>query len=209
MLMKQKIKILIADDHKIVRIGLSALLAHEKDMSVVGEAEDGQQVLDNVARMKPDVVIMDLMMPVMDGEMATTELRKTHPDVKVIILTSYGTADGIANALQAGATGAVLKTADDSILLSAIRAVASGQRFISEGISQLLANDPPAQKLSPRQLEVLHSLTRGLTNKEIALQLGIGEARVEEHVNAIFSKINASNRAEAVAIAMRKHLLKI
>ena len=207
--MKQKIKILIADDHMIVRVGLAALLAHEKDMTVVGEADDGQQVLDCVDKLKPDVVVMDLMMPVIDGEAATAELKKRHPEVKVVILTSYSTADGIANAIQAGAAGALLKTTDDTILLSAIRTVASGQEFISSGISQLLASDPPAQKLSPRQLEVLHSMTRGLTNKEIALQLGIGEARVEEHVNAIFSKINASNRAEAVAIALRKHLLKI
>ena len=207
--MKQKIKILIADDHMIVRVGLAALLAHEKDMTVVGEAEDGQQVLDCVDRLRPDVVVMDLMMPVMDGEAATAELKKRPPEVQVVILTSYGTADGIANAIQAGAAGALLKTTDDAILLSAIRTVAAGQEFISPGISQLLASDPPAQKLSPRQLEVLHSMTRGLTNKEIALQLGIGEARVEEHVNAIFSKINASNRAEAVAIAMRKHLLKV
>ena len=207
--MKQKIRILIADDHKIVRVGLSAMIAHENDMVVVGEAADGQQALDCAARLKPEVVIMDLMMPVMDGEEATVELRKRHPDVKIIILTSYSTADGIANAIRAGATGALLKTTDDSILFSAIRTVAAGQKFISEGISQLLATDPPVQKLSPRQLEVLHSMMRGLTNKEIALQLGIGEARVEEHVTAIFAKINASNRAEAVGIAMRKNLLKI
>ena len=206
--MKQKIRILIADDHKIVRVGLSALIAHESDMIVVGEAEDGLQVLDCAGRLNPDVVIMDLMMPIMDGEKATAELKKQYPDIKVIILTSYSTTDGIANALEAGATGALLKTTDDSILFSAIRTVAAGQKFISDGIAQLLATDPPAQKLSPRQLEVLNSMTRGLTNREIALQLGIGEARVEEHVNAIFSKINAANRAEAVAIALRKHLLK-
>ncbi len=207
--MKQKIRILIADDHKIVRVGLSALIAHENDMTVVGEAEDGQQVLDCAGSLNPDVVIMDLMMPVMNGEKATAELKKRHPDIKVIILTSYSTADGIANALEAGATGALLKTTDDSILFSAIRTVASGRKFISEGITQLLAIDPPVQKLTPRQLEVLNSMTRGLTNREIALQLGIGEARVEEHVTAIFSKINAANRAEAVAIALRKHLLKV
>ncbi len=143
--MKQKIKILIADDHMIVRVGLAALLAHEKDMTVVGEADDGQQVLDCVDKLKPDVVVMDLMMPVIDGEAATAELKKRHPEVKVVILTSYSTADGIANAIQAGAAGALLKTTDDAILLSAIRTVASGQEFISSGISQLLASDPPAR----------------------------------------------------------------
>ena len=204
-----KIKIIIADDHAIVRYGLASLIATQPDMTLVAQAANGQEALDMAVKTKPDIVITDLAMPVMDGAKATAAIKEKLPKTKVVILTSYGTADGIANAIQAGAAGALLKTTDDAILLSAIRTVAAGQEFISPGISQLLASDPPAQKLSPRQLEVLHSMTRGLTNKEIALQLGIGEARVEEHVNAIFSKINASNRAEAVAIAMRKHLLKI
>ena len=200
--------VMLIDDHAIMRMGLKSLLDTYADIKVVADAEGGEETVRTALAKKPDVIVMDLMMPIMDGEKATAELKKQYPDIKVIILTSYSTTDGIANALEAGATGALLKTTDDSILFSAIRTVAAGQKFISDGIAQLLATDPPAQKLSPRQLEVLNSMTRGLTNREIALQLGIGEARVEEHVNAIFSKINAANRAEAVAIALRKHLLK-
>ena len=204
-----KIKVLIADDHKIVRLGLAALLAHEKDLAVVGEAEDGDEAVRKALELRPDVVIMDLMMPGKDGVAATAELRERMPTAHVLILTSYSTSDGIAHALEAGACGAVVKTADDAALLSALRTVATGKTFISPEIRRLIKSDPPAKQLSPRQLEVLASITRGLTNRDIANQLDIGEKRVEELVNSIFSKINAANRAEAVAIALRKHLLKI
>lgn len=203
------ISVLIADDHKIVRMGLKAMFAQEKDIRVVGEAEDGNAALAGARKLRPDVVVMDLMMPGLDGIEATAELVRKIPDTRIVILTSFSTSDGIVRALEAGAMGAVLKTSDDSSLLTAIRAVADGRRFVSPEISQLIQNDPPAQHLSSRQEEVLHSIIRGLTNRDIAVQLGISEARVEEHVNAILQKINAANRAEAVAIAMRKHLLKI
>ena len=204
-----KIKVLIADDHMIVRLGLSALFSHEKDITVVGEAEDGLQAVDLVKRIRPDIVVLDLMMPGLDGVTATRKIKETTPDTGVLILTSYSTSDGISHALNAGADGAVLKTSDDSILLTAIRTIAAGERFVSPEIQNLLAVDPPTKELSPRQKDVLNSMIRGLTNKDIALQLGIGEGRVEAHINAIFSKINAANRTEAVAIALRKHLLKI
>ena len=195
------ISVLIADDHKIVRMGLKAMFAQEKDIRVVGEAEDGNAALAGARKLRPDVVVMDLMMPGLDGIEATAELVRKIPDTRIVILTSFSTSDGIVRALEAGAMGAVLKTSDDSSLLTAIRAVADGRRFVSPEISQLIQNDPPAQHLSSRQEEVLHSIIRGLTNRDIAVQLGISEARVEEHVNAILQKINAANRAEAVAIA--------
>lgn len=203
------ISVLIADDHKIVRMGLKAMFAQESDIRVVGEAEDGESALTTARQLRPDVVVMDLMMPGKDGIAATAELAKELPDVHVVLLTSFSTSDGIARALAAGAEGAVLKTADDNSLLTAIRTVAIGNRFVSPEIDQLIRNDPPTQPLSSRQVQVLQSITRGLTNRDIATQLGISEARVEEHVNAILQKINAANRTEAVAIAMRKHLLKI
>ena len=205
----KKIKILIADDHMIVRLGLSALFSHEKDMQVLGEAEDGLQAVDMAQKLRPDVIVMDLMMPGLDGVGATRKIKEIAPDARILILTSYSTSDGIAHALDAGADGAVLKTSDDASMLTAIRTIASGDRFVSAEIQNLLAVDPPAKELSPRQKDVLDSMIRGLTNKNIAEQLGIGEGRVEAHINAIFSKINAANRAEAVAIALRKHLLKI
>ena len=204
-----KIKVLIADDHTIVRIGLATLLNAEKDIEVVGEAKNGDMAVKEALRLSPDVVIMDMMMPKKDGATATAELHEKLPSAKVIILTTFGASDGIAHALESGAAGALMKTADDAVLVSTIRAVASGKTVISADIKRLLENDPPVPKLTPRQIEVLQSMTRGLTNRDIAKQLGIRQDRVDEHVAAILTKIGAANRTEAVAIAMRKHLLKI
>ena len=203
-----KIKVLIADDHTIVRAGLTALLGTEKDIEVVGEAKNGAEAVSNAVELHPDVVIMDLMMPKMDGVEATKELLRKAPSVKTILLTTYGTSDGIAHALRAGARGAVLKNADNSELAKAIRIVAQGGDYISPDIRQQLAADPPVPDLTPRQSEILESLVRGLTDRDIAQQLRLSPESVSEHVGAIRQKIGAANRTEAVAIAMRKYLLK-
>ena len=203
-----KIKVLIADDHTIVRAGLTALLGTEKDIEVVGEAKNGAEAVSNAVELHPDVVIMDLMMPKMDGVEATKELLRKAPSVKTILLTTYGTSDGIAHALRAGARGAVLKNADNSELAKAIRIVAQGGDYISPDIRQQLAADPPVPDLTPRQSEILESMVRGLTDRDIAQLLGLSPESVSEHVGAIRQKIGAANRTEAVAIAMRKYLLK-
>ena len=204
-----RIKVLIADDHTIVRIGLKALFAEEADIEVVGEAKNGVEAVKMAIETRPDVVIMDLQMPKKDGVEATRELAEKLPSAAVAILTTYGTSDGIAHALQAGARGAMLKTADDARLVSAIRKIAGGEEYVSPDIRKLLAEDPPIPELSARQREILKSLTSGLTNKEIAQQLGIRRDSVEDHINTLFAKLGAANRTEAVAIALRKHLLKI
>ena len=204
-----RIKVLIADDHTIVRIGLKALFAEEADIEVVGEAKNGAEAVKVAIETRPDVVIMDLQMPKKDGVEATRELAEKLPSAAVAILTTYGTSDGIAHALQAGARGAMLKTADDARLVSAIRRIAAGEEYVSPDIRKLLAEDPPIPELSTRQREILKSLTSGLTNKEIAQQLGIRRDSVEDHINTLFAKLGAANRTEAVAIALRKHLLKI
>ena len=203
-----KIKVLIADDHTIVRAGLTALLGTEKDIEVVGEAKNGAEAVSKAVELNPDIVIMDLMMPKMDGVEATKELLRKAPSVKTILLTTYGTSDGIAHALRAGARGAVLKNADNSELAKAIRIVAQGGDYISPDIRQQLAADPPVPDLTPRQSEILESMVRGLTDRDIAQQLGLSPESVSEHVGAIRQKIGAANRTEAVAIAMRKYLLK-
>ena len=203
-----KIKVLIADDHTIVRAGLTALLGTEKDIEVVGEAKNGAEAVSNAVELHPDIVIMDLMMPKMDGVEATKELLRKAPSVKTILLTTYGTSDGIAHALRAGARGAVLKNADNSELAKAIRIVAQGGDYISPDIRQQLAADPPVPDLTPRQSEILESMVRGLTDRDIAALLGLSPESVSEHVGAIRQKIGAANRTEAVAIAMRKYLLK-
>ena len=207
--MKSKIKVLIADDHTIVRIGLATLLSAEPDIEVVGEARNGEMAVKEALRLRPDVVIMDMMMPKKDGAEATAELREKLPSAKVLILTTFGASDGIARALESGAAGALMKTADDDVIVSTVREVAVGKTVISADIKRLLDSDPPVPTLTPRQLEVLSAMTRGLTNRDIANQLGICIDRVNDQVAAILTKIGAANRTEAVAIAMRKHLLKI
>jgi len=203
-----KIKVLIADDHTIVRAGLTALLGTEKDIEVVGEAKNGAEAVSEAIKLHPDIVIMDLMMPKMDGVEATKELIRKAPSAKTILLTTYGTSDGIAHALRDDARGAVLKNADTSELAKAIRIVAQGDDYISPDIRQQLAADPPVPDLTPRQSEILESMVRGLTDRDIAQQLRLSPESVSEHVGAIRQKIGAANRTEAVAIAMRKYLLK-
>ena len=204
-----KIRTIIADDHAVVRTGLAALLDAEPDISVVGEAEDGADAVRCALRLKPDVIVMDLMMPVKDGIDATREIRAALPETKVLILTTSGVSDDIARALDAGAAGAILKSASNAKLVAAIRAVFAGKSAVSEDVRKMLQADPPIQDLTERQLEILNSVTRGFTNRDIARQFGIREDSVKEHLYNIFEKIGASNRAEAVAIALRKHLLKI
>jgi DNA-binding NarL/FixJ family response regulator len=204
-----KIKILIADDHAVVRMGLAALFSTKNDLEVIGQAKNGELAVRDAERLSPDVVVMDLMMPKVDGIDATSLIREKCPSAKVLILTSFATSDGIAKALEAGASGAVMKSAENTELVAAIRKIAAGQTFISGDIQSLMDNDPPVTSLTGRQSEVLQSLTLGLTNKDIALQLGISIRSVEDHVNNILEKIGATNRAEAVGIALRKHLVKI
>ena len=203
-----KIRILIADDHKMVRDGLAALLGMKRDLEVIGAVGNGQEAVEKALALKPNVVIMDLMMPIMDGVEATREIRKAAPTVQILVLTTFGTSDGIAHAIEAGALGAMMKSADHEELAEAIRKVAGGEQAISEEVALQMKIDPPVPNLTPRQMEILDSMVRGLNNLDIANQLGIRRDGVKEHVNAILTKIGASNRTEAVAIALRKHLLK-
>lgn len=203
-----KIRILIADDHKMVRDGLAALLGTKRDLEVIGAVGNGQEAVEKALALKPNVVIMDLMMPIMDGVEATREIRKAAPTVQILVLTTFWTSDGIAHAIEAGALGAMMKSADHEELAEAIRKVAGGEQAISEEVALQMKIDPPVPNLTPRQMEILDSMVRGLNNLDIAKQLGIRRDGVKEHVNAILTKIGASNRTEAVAIALRKHLLK-
>ena len=203
----KKIKVLIADDHAVVRTGLATILNTEADIEVVGLAKNGIEAVETALAANPDVVIMDIRMPVMDGAEATRELREKLPDTKVLVLTSFGEADGVALALKSGAAGAITKTAEDAELVTVIRNIASGGKYISLDIEKLLAESPPVPKLTPRQHEILAYMTKGLTNVEIAKILSIRKDTVEEHVNLLLAKLYASNRTEAVAIALRKQLI--
>ena len=204
-----KIRILIADDHAIVRYGLASLIATQDDMDVVGQARNGKEAVDLALKANPDVVIMDLSMPKMDGAEATRVLHERLPSARVVILTSFVASDGIAHALENGAAGAIMKTTDDSAILPALRKIAAGERIVSPDIRRQLASNPPVPELSPRQRDILDAIVRGLTNRDIATQLGIRKDGVEKHVKVLLAKIGAANRTEAAAIALRKHLLKI
>ena len=205
----KKTRILIADDHTIVRIGLSALLNTQEDLEIVGEAGNGNEAVSEALRLNPDIVIMDLMMPKKDGVAAARELKASNPKIKVIILTSFGTSDAIAHALETGVEGAVTKTADDSALISIVRKIADGGRYVSPQIRKVLQESPPIPELTVRQHDIIQSLARGLSNTDIAKQFGIAPTVAREHITIILNKLGASNRTEAVAIALRKHLLKI
>ena len=205
----KNIRVLIADDHAIVRHGLCALLGTERGIEVVGEAKDGNEAVARTKQLAPDVVIMDIVMPRKDGVEATVEIRAAVPSAKIVVLTSFGTSDKISRAIEAGATGALMKTAEDRELLSAIRTVANGGRVISPAVRKLISTDPPAPELTPRQLEILQAMARGLTNTDIAKMFGTRTDGVNEHVLAILAKLGAANRTEAVAIALRKQLIRI
>ena len=204
-----KLRILIVDDHAILRMGLASLLNSKGEIEVVGDAANGSSGIKKAQKLKPDVVIMDLMMPGMDGCETTRRLLEQDPDAKVLVLTTFGTSDVINRALEAGAKGAIMKNCDFEELLTAIRTVADGKGYISAEIKRILSKDPPIAALSPRQKEILASIVRGLSNPDIAKQLGISLDMVKEHVETLFQKIGAANRTEAVAIALRKHLLKV
>ena len=204
-----KTTVLIIDDHAILRMGLASLLNAKSGIEVVGDAANGKTGIQKALKLHPDVVIMDLMMPGMDGTETTRQLLDKAPDSKILILTTFGTSDGITHALEAGACGAVMKNCDFSELVTAIRTVARGERYVSSEVSRIISNDPPVAPLSPRQAEILRSIVRGLSNPDIAKQLGISLDMVKEHTEALFQKLGVANRPEAVAIALRKHLLKI
>ena len=204
-----KIKILIADDHQIVRMGLTTIFAKEPDFQVVGEARNGIEAVRLAHELNPDVILMDLMMPKKSGSAATTEILAANPAAKVLILTTFGESDAVKLALDAGAAGALIKDTPHTKLVAAIRAIAKGRRVISPEIQQNISDQPDPPELSPRQLEILRLVADGLTTKAISNKLEIGPDGVNAHLRTIFSKLGAASRSEAVAIALKKHLLKI
>ena len=205
----KKLKILLADDHYLMRMGLKSLIATEPDMTVVGEAGDGETAVRLADELRPDVIVMDLMMPVMTGGKATAEIHGRIPDAHILILTTYGTSQELLDALDNGASGVLLKDTATDDLTDAIRRTAAGERIIPESISQLIEESQGIRQLTARQQEMLQALTRGLTDKEIADSFSISVSGTKHQMRRIFAKIGAANRAEAVAIALKKHLLNI
>lgn len=203
----KKIRILIADDHALMRLGLKSMISLQRDMEVVGEAENGQDAIDKAAALRPDVIIMDLMMPKVNGAVATKAICDAQPETNVIILTTYGDAADLSRAIANGAVGVQLKDAPTENLLSAIRSAMAGETAISSEFRGMCEAELPA--LTQKQSDILESVARGYANKDIAKQFGISEVGVKKHLRLIFAKLGAANRSEAVGIALRKHLLKI
>ena len=204
-----KIRILLADDHMLMRMGVSALVSTAKDMTVVGEACNGRQAVELAGSLRPDVVIMDLMMPEMSGGEATKAIHEAHPGIKIVILTTYGTSAELATAVTNGAVGVLLKDKVEMDLLNTIRFVVEGNQVIPTRLLAQIEEDKAMGKLTDRQMEILASVAEGQSNADIALQFGLSEITVKKHLSAIFERLGVANRSEAVALALRKQMLKV
>lgn len=203
------IRILLADDHTMVRAGLSAVLGTDKRFTVVGEAADGAQAVVLHAEMRPDVTLLDLRMPGLDGLEALRRIRTAQPEARVLILTTAETAGEIRAALDAGARGYLLKSAAPRELFEAIATVADGRESIPANLRKLAAEAAASPPLSARQREVLDLHVKGLSNKEIASVLGFTEDGAKGHMKSIFAKLGVQSRAEAVVTAVQRGLLRL
>lgn len=207
-----QIRILIVDDYEVVRRGLAVVLADHPDFMLVGEASNGLEAVDQCARLSPDIVLMDLLMPKMDGFQATRIIRASCPDIHVIALSSSSDPARVTSAIQAGATSYLVKNIASEELATAIRAAYDGSRTLSPEATQALINaavQPPAPNytLTAREIDVLRLMVDGMTNPAIAQHLSVSRSTVKYHISAILSKLGVANRSEAVACAFKYHLV--
>ncbi|MFN0284609.1 MAG: response regulator [Kineosporiaceae bacterium] len=204
------IRVLVVDDHPVVRSGLVGLLDVEDDLEVVGEAGDGAEAVARVAALVPDVVLMDLRMPTMDGAAATGAILAAHPAVRVLVLTTYDTDADIVRAVEAGATGYLLKDTPRAQLVEAVRTAARGGTVLAPAVAARLVSrmrGPAVEALTPREVEVLAAVARGLSNADIGRALFIGEATVKTHLLRVFAKLGVDDRTRAVTVAMERGIL--
>ncbi len=211
------IRVMIVDDHTVVRDGVATMLGRQDDISVVGEAANGQEAIDIAKSLNPDVILMDLRMPVMDGVEAMHHIRKDNQEVKFIVLTTFDTDEYIFHAIEVGAKGFLLKDASREELFEAVRAVHRGESLVQPGVAARLLDrfaemsrpTPTDSLLSTRELEVVQLMSTGAANKEIAVSLSISESTVKTHVANIFQKLDVNDRTGAVTTAVQKGIITL
>jgi DNA-binding NarL/FixJ family response regulator len=206
------IRLIIADDHFVVRTGLRAMLDAHADLDVVAEASTGTEVIDLAARLRPDVILMDLRMPQGDGVSATAAIRERHPDTRVLVLTTYDTDADILRAIEAGATGYLLKDATSDEIVRGIRATAAGESVLAAPVASRLTRRVRAagdEALTTREIEILEQVAQGRSNREIGTALFISEATVKTHLLHIFAKLSVQDRTEAVTVALQRGVLRL
>lgn len=203
------IRVLLVDDHAIVRQGLAAMIENEPDMTVVGQAGNGQEAIDQYRQLQPDITLMDLRMPHLSGVDATIAICAGFAQARIIVLTTYDGDEDIYRALRAGAKGYLLKDAEPEALLNAIHIVHSGQQYIPSEVASKLVQRMNNPELSDRELEVIHLMVDGLSNHDIGVALNITESTVKFHVNRILSKLGVSDRTQAVVTALKRGLAKL
>jgi DNA-binding NarL/FixJ family response regulator len=206
------IRLIIVDDHPVVRTGLQGMLAGQPDLEVVGEATTGAEAVEMVAQLQPNVVLMDLQMPEMDGVTATAEIKSRYPETHVLILTTYDTDADILRAVEAGATGYLLKDAPREELFHAVRAAAQGKTVLAPTVATRLLEqmrEPAQETLSGREVQVLTLVADGASNKEIGRKLHVSEATVKSHLLHIFDKLGVADRTAAVTTALKRGILRL
>jgi NarL family two-component system response regulator LiaR len=213
MMQSGPVRIVLVDDHMVVRSGLSTVLAVYDDLKLVGEAGDGEEAIRLCERLQPDVVLMDLLMPKMDGVTAIKAIKERWPQIQVIALTSFKEKEYVEGALKAGASGYLLKNVSAEELVSAVRRAAAGQPSLSPEAAQVLIQKvneppPPGQDMTDREKEILALMVEGLSNNEIAERLIVSQSTVKFHVSNVLSKLGVNGRTEAVALAVKLHLVK-
>jgi two-component system NarL family response regulator len=205
----QKIRVLIVDDHPLLRLGLRNLIDGQADMQVVGEANDGQEAVTAFFTHHPDVVLMDLRMPGVEGPEAIAQLIARDPEAKVIVLTSYDGDQDVYRAVKAGARGYLLKDTFPEGTLGAIRDVNAGGRLFGPGIAAKMAANGPREHLSSREVAVLELVAHGLTNKEIQMSLSMAEGTLKHHLKRIFEKLDVTDRTEATLVAVQQGIIRL
>lgn len=203
----KKLRILLVDDHLVVRMGIASILSFEKDIEVVGETDNGADAVRLVHELKPDVVLMDLKMPQLDGADATMQIHAADPNVKILILTTFGTSAELKKAMDGGASGALMKNSSQTELIEAIRDVVSGKLVMSGEIRHSITDMKSAPEMSQRQLEILNLVAKGFSNREIADIAGVSLETVKDHVKKILLKMGAGSRTEAAALAVNMNLV--